>query len=226
MSIKLYVEGGGSSKALKRACRKGFRIFIEKAGLQGRMPKIVASGSRKNAYEDFEKKHDHAAHEDVSALLLVDAEGPVGEAEPWQHLKDRDGWNRPDGATDDQCHLMVEVMETWFLADRRALRVFYGQGYRENALPPNPQVEQIPKQDVLNGLDRAANGTTKGSYDKGSHSYEILAKIDPEKVKNVSPYANRLIETLFKFGGSEAPEDKDSVSGKPVDRSGRRDRLG
>ncbi len=61
MSIKLYVEGGGDSKTLKTAYRKGFRIFIEKAGLEGRMPSIVACGRRESAYEDFAKRHEDGA---------------------------------------------------------------------------------------------------------------------------------------------------------------------
>ena len=93
MSIKLYVEGGGDSKTLKAACRKGFRMFITKAGLQGSMPHIVACGSRENTYKDFVRKHEHATHEDKIALLLVDAEGPVRKAGPWQHLKTHEGWD-------------------------------------------------------------------------------------------------------------------------------------
>ena len=59
VKIKLYAEGGGSSRALKRACRRGFRKFIEKSGLKGTMPEIVASGSRRNAYDDFATRHHH-----------------------------------------------------------------------------------------------------------------------------------------------------------------------
>ena len=193
MSIKLYVEGGGDSKVLKTACRKGFRTFVEKAGLTGSMPGVVACGSRRNAYEKFETAQ---AQKDKSALLLVDAEGPVTAKGAWQHLKERDGWDRPGGAADSQCHLMVQVMESWFLADRDALEGFYGQGYRSNALPSGQNVEQVPKQDVLKGLDRAAGNTSKGSYKKGAHSYEILATLDPARVRNASPHADRLIRAL------------------------------
>lgn len=196
VSIKLCVEGGGDSKILRTACREGFRTFIEKAGLAGMMPRIVACGGRDNAYNDFV-----IAHQQGNAMLLVDAEEPVNEA-GWRHLNNRDGWPRPDGATDDQCHLMVEIMESWFLADREALEEFYGQGYRGNALPQNPQVEQIAKQDVLNGLDGAARETSKRRYDKGSHSFGILAKLDPEKVRNASPHAKRFIEALLAQGQS------------------------
>ena len=30
---------------------------------------------------------------------------------------------------------MVQCMENWFLADRETLRAYFGQGYKETALP-------------------------------------------------------------------------------------------
>lgn len=149
VSVKLYVEGGGGSKTLKTACRKGFQRFIEKAGLQGRMPRVVACGSRRNAYESFKTAH---AGQDTTVLLLVDAEGPVTAESPWQHLEIHDNWDRPDHATDDQCHLMVQIMESWFLADPQTLKTFYGQGYRPDALPSDQHVERIAKRDVSTAL--------------------------------------------------------------------------
>ena len=137
MSVKLYVEGGGDSKSLKRACRRGFGKFLERAGAAGRMPRIVACGSRRDAYESFEAAH---ASQDGDAMLLVDAEATVTSQGPWQHLKVRDGWERPEGATDEQCHLMVQVMESWFLADADTLSSFYDQGFRKASdLPQNPR---------------------------------------------------------------------------------------
>jgi len=206
VKVKLYVEGGGVRKTTKSACRRGFRRFVERSGLKGRMPDIVASGSRRSAYEAFATRHRESANKNESALLLVDAEGPVGKALPWEYLNDRDGWNRPDGATDEQCHLMVQVMESWFLVDRTALEEYYGQGFQESALPSNPQIEQVAKNDVFNGLNRASRNTTKGRYDKGRHSFEILEKIDPEKVTDASPHARRFVETLFKLAESQAPK--------------------
>ena len=196
VSIKLYVEGGGESKTLKTACRKGFRSFLEKAGLTGSLPRMVACGSRQNAYDSFKTAH---AHGDETVLLLVDAEGPVTADGAWQHLQARDGWNRPDRATEEQCHLMVEVMESWFLAGREALEAFYGQGYRSNALSPSQDVEQIPKGDVLDGLAQATRNSTKGRYDKGAHSFKILEKLDPAKVREASPYGDRFISTLSRL---------------------------
>ena len=178
---------------LKRECRKGFNEFIEKAGLTGSMPRIVACGGRQDAYDRFKTAH---ASGNSDAVLLVDSEGPVSPSGSWQHLKSRDGWDRPAGTTDDQCHLMVQVMESWFLADKDALSSFYGQGFRPQTLPANPDIEKVSKPDVLNGLAQATRDTGKGPYKKGSNSFAILEKLDPEKVRNESPYADRFIRAL------------------------------
>ena len=158
------------------------------------MPRIVACGSRDNAYDRFRTGHSSKG---VSAMLLVDSEGPVTALGTWQHLKSRDGWDRPSGATDDQCHLMVEVMESWFLADKDALQAYFGQGFRRQALPLNPNIEQIPKQDVERGLDGATQGTMKGRYRKGADSFGILMRLDPAKVRKGSCYADRFVKALL-----------------------------
>ena len=192
MSIQLFVEGSGNTRASRAACRTGFRKFIENAGLAGDMPQIVPSGSRGNAYNDFRT----ACAAGESAMLLVDAESPVTAQSPWQHLNQSDGWNAPPGAADHQCHLMVQAMESWFLADVPALQSFYGQGFRPQDLPANPTIENVSKPDVLNGLARAARATKKGSYKKGSDSFEILGRLDPARVRAASPYADRFINAL------------------------------
>ena len=192
VSASLYVEGGGDSKSLKTACRRGFRKFIENAGAAGGVSNIVACGSRGNAYNSFKT----ALNSGVNALLLVDAEGPVTTQEAWPHLKTNDNWDHPATATDDQCHLMVQVMESWFLADADALASFYGQDFNRGPLPANRNIEQVPKQDALVGLDQAARNTRKGGYKKGPDSYDILAKLNPAKVRGMSPFGERFIQAL------------------------------
>ena len=192
VSVRIYIEGGGEGK-LKSKCRKAFSVFIEKAGLKGNMPKVMPCGPRKSAYAKFRAAH---VKSEGKVLLLVDAEAPVTTAKSWQHLKSRDGWDRPAGATDDQCHLMVQVMESWFLADREALAAYYGQGFHELGLPQNPNVEQVSKQDVYNGLESATKNTGKRGYSKGKHSFEILEDLDPERVMTASDHAKRFIEVL------------------------------
>jgi hypothetical protein len=99
--IKIYIEGGGDQAKLKRACRRAFSKFFERAGFAGRMPGVVACGSRNKAFNDF-CTAVATANDGVLPLLLVDSEGPVdslyqqaGNFKPWDHLKRRDDWFRP-----------------------------------------------------------------------------------------------------------------------------------
>ncbi len=198
MSSIVYVEGGGDTKALRTECRKGFGEFFDKAGLKGRMPRISACGSRQQAYDDFRHALDKPGN-DRFAVLLVDSEGPVAKvSDAWSHLKTRDNWNRPDMATHDGAHLMVQCMEAWFLADQATLAEFFGVGFNRNALPARPDVENIQKADIGQGLNRATRRcASKGAYRKGRHSFAILAKLNPEKVVAASPHAKRLVDTLL-----------------------------
>ncbi len=89
-------------------------------------------------------------------------------------------------------------MESWFLADRAALQEYYGHGFRPNTLPGNPAVEEVTKQDVMEGLARATQDTTKGEYHKTRHGFDILGALDPVKVGNGSPHAQTFLEFLRK----------------------------
>lgn len=196
MRIKVFVEGGGETKALRTKCRRSFSNFFQKAGMEGRMPSVVASGSRREAFDDFRAAVRRPGRYDF-IVLLVDSEGPVTTG-PWQHLKKKpDNWDQPSGTTDAQVHLMVQCMEAWFLADRDTLATYYGNGFKQNALPARQDIEKIPKDDVLNGLKNATrSGVSKGEYEKGQHSFDILAQTDPNKVIAASPHAQRLVDTL------------------------------
>jgi hypothetical protein len=195
VKVKIYVEGGGESNALRTKCREGFSKLIENAGFKSRMPRIVACGGRRCAYEDFCTAVENATADEFP-LLLVDSEAMVSSA-PWDHLRTRDGWDRPSQATDEHAHLMVQCMEAWFLADRDTLSEFFGQGFRPNALPANNNVEEISKEDLSRGLENATRDTrTKGVYDKGKHSFELLAALDSSKVQDSSQHARRFFDTL------------------------------
>lgn len=204
--VKLYVEGGGDTAALKSTCREGFATFVTKAGLKNR-PRIVACGSRRDAFESF----CTAIANGEKAILLVDSEevvnmqhqqGQPDAWQPWAHLKARagDGWDKPNNATETDCHLMTQIMESWFLADRDALKTFFGQGFKENALPAaNNAIEGIAKQNVYSSLTQStSNCKTKTAYGKGEHSFKLLTKIDPKKIAQASPWAKRFLDMLRK----------------------------
>jgi hypothetical protein len=195
VNVKIYVEGGGDSQKLRTECRRAFSQFFERAGFKGRMPAIVACGSRENAYDSFCTALAEAAEDDFP-LLLVDSEAAVTRA-PWPHLKTRDNWDKPPDAVDAQAQLMVQCMETWFLADREALAKFYGQGFHAKSLPANANIEEIEKAKVFSSLKEATRQTKKkGAYSKGSQAFALLAKIAPATVIKASKHAKRLIDTL------------------------------
>ncbi|MCZ8286023.1 MAG: DUF4276 family protein, partial [Bacteroidia bacterium] len=118
---------------------------------------------------------------------------------PWAHLKSRpgDGWDMPSGSDHVGCHLMVQVMESWFIADPVTLEAFFGQGFKSTALPAANQIEAIDKQKIFDALDKATkNCKTKAKYGKGEHSFEILSKIEPNRIIDSSRWAKRFIDHL------------------------------
>lgn len=202
--MKIFVEGGGDVALLMTACRKGFSEFLRKAGLAGIMPRIVACGGRQNAYDAFctAMRHDEAA------MLLVDSEDAVNsgcqqgepkEWKPWLHLQSRPGdkWRKPEKATDQDCHLMVQCMESWFVADMTALEEFFGRGFHAKAVPvAGNDIESIGKSKVYASLVAASRHCeSKNAYAKGEHSFRILATISPDRVAAASPWARRFLDT-------------------------------
>jgi hypothetical protein len=198
--VKIFIEGGGDSDAQYSKFREAMRVFLEKAGVKGRMPRMVFCGGRKEAFDDYKTE----IKDGKSAYLLVDSEEAVKDTfqegedmtkwKPWGHLKQRTGdkWEKPKGAEDNQCHLMVQCMENWFLADSAALKNVFTKGFKERKLPVNKQIETIGKTEAYDALEAA----TKDNYSKGRNSFKILAEIDPAKVTSASPWAKRFVDTL------------------------------
>ena len=196
MKTKLYVEGGGGGKDRRIACTRGFNKLLAKAGFEGRMPATVACGSRNDAFDRF--KTALSSGDDRYPMLLVDSEAEVrGGDGPWSHLARVDGWARPEHADDDQAQLMVQCMETWCVADRKTLRSFFGQHLQERALPPLDNLEGRSKDDVQRGLkDATRKCGCDRKYEKGRRSFELLAELDPDALKETLPHFARLCECL------------------------------
>ena len=194
MTATLYIEGGGEGKDLRTRFRKGWRTFFDAAGVDDRT-KIVRGGGRQRTYDMFAVAVRDRRN-DTLPLLLVDSEGAVQSGHsPWQHLLARDGWNKPRGVGDKQAFLMVQFMETWFLADKDGLRRYFGQRFRGQAIKQWPNLEAVPKETVLNALAQATAACRK-AYGKGKTSFELLAHINPDRVATACPHANALMQRL------------------------------
>lgn len=193
--VKLFVEGGGDTNQLRTKLRAGFARFLEKAGFKGRMPRIVACGGRGEAYDDFCKSFEG---KELDSILLVDSEEQISARGKWDHVQKRQGdhWTRPEGAAENDIHFMVSAMEAWLHADRDALQAFFGPEFRADSLSAQKDVEKISKQDLYEGLSRATKNCKKGHYSKGGHSFDILAKLDPVKVRKASPHADQFLREL------------------------------
>lgn len=203
--VRIYIEGGGDSRDTKRRLREGFSVFLKDLREVARQRRIgwsiIMCGSRQSAFADF--KTAVLTHPDAFNVLLVDAEDAVN-SEPWKHLQIRDAWDGGNIA-DEHCHLMVQVMESWFLADKDALNSYYGQHLYRNALPRNSNVEEISKADVARALENATRQTKKGCYEKIRHASELLELINVARVRDAAPHCERLFTTLLqKMRGEES----------------------
>ena len=189
--IAIYMEGGGDSHDGRAALRVGMDALLKPlkdiAQRERMRWRLIACGGRDAAFKAF---RNAAKDDDTIVALLVDSEGPVSTT-PTAHLAERDGWKLL-AADGDAIHLMVQVMETWIVADEAALSRYYGSGLEAGQLPRRPMLEEVPKADLVRALVRATAATSKGSYRKIRHASELLARIDPEVVKRRCPHFDRL----------------------------------
>ncbi len=194
--IRVYIEGGGDSAPKKAELRRGFQAFLqplrELAQDKRLQWDVILCGSRGSAYSDY--CIALRSHPDSINILLVDAEAPVAGG-AWTHLVERDRWENP-GVGEDRCHLMVQTVEAWLIADPDALQAYYGQGFHRGALPARRNVEDIPKADVLKALQQASKKTSKGEYHKIKHCAALLAKINANKVRLRAGHCERLFTTI------------------------------
>ena len=197
VSAKIYVEGGGDTKEMHSRCREGFRKLMERCGLKGRLPRLIACGGRDSTYDDFRIAHDTNTT-GVYIALLVDSEDTVTDiGKPWVHLKTRDKWDKPVGATDAQALLMATCMETWIVADRPTLRGYYGGKLKEASLPSLVNLESRNRQDIQDGLCQATSNC-KNMYEKGRRSFELVGELDPAEIRKYSPSFVRFQDILKK----------------------------
>lgn len=163
----LFVEGsriGPDSRNDQRECREAFKNLLVRCGFEGRLPRIFASGSRNNAYDNLCNALKDNSYP-VFVAMLIDSEDPIPDMEnTWEHLTKRDGWARPDGATDSQALLMTTSMETWILAGC-------------TSIPASASLEKRDRKEVLDRLGKELPG-----YKKGKQSFRFLAQVDPEKL--------------------------------------------
>ncbi len=164
--LRIYFEGDDR-------LRPGFRSFLSEIAEAARRndwrfaPPIATYVRPVQAFRIALQTHSSAWN-----VLLLDWEDPNEAGVRKKHLENCDP---------DSVFWMVQIMESWFLADADALKTLF----RVSLTGGNPNVEAIPKEDVLARLKKAANG----EYHKVKHGTKLLESIDPAKVRKAAPTA-------------------------------------
>ena len=200
-AIHVYYEGDDT---LGRGFRKFFAAILRTAR-QRRIPfRLIHGGSQENTVADFlTAVHTNEDDPDTLDILLVDSDGPADSNDPHydrfrQALQNTPHWQRERrGVTvqPNQFHWMIQAMETWLLADRAALRRYYGQRLREGGIPGSEStVEDISNPDSV--LKTATRNTQKGRYHKTQHAPDLLESVDVGNVRGNAPACDRLFTIL------------------------------
>ncbi len=207
--IAIYIEGGGDTAQTLDPFRRGMSAFLNSVVKLVRERRIrwrlIPCGGRKQAYDAFIDALNNEPG--VFNVLMVDSEDPVAiTVSPWEHLKNRvgDKWEKPAGADDTRCQMMVACMEAWFLADPAGLKRHYGGKFNEKALPPASQAETRTKDAINDALKKATRPTPAKEYQKIRDGAKLLEKVDPTKVREHCKWCDRLFQALGKAIGDKA----------------------
>ncbi|HLJ09906.1 MAG TPA: DUF4276 family protein [Planctomycetaceae bacterium] len=201
-NVRLYVEGGGDQKNTKQLLQNAIGAFLANGLAQfgtKRRPKVIVWGANLHTLALFSAAI--SKHSQSVCVLLVDADGPV-DCAPAEQLRRKHDWRKPQAVSDEQVHLMVQTMEAWIVADREALRDFYGPNLNEKQLSGRDDVEEIPTHELLEGLKRATRSTRKGEYHKIRHASILLQRINAGKAASRARHLKSLLEYLAKVLGS------------------------
>jgi hypothetical protein len=158
--LRIYFEGDDR-------LRSGFREFFSEVAdaaraKSWRFAAVATYGRPVQAFQIAVKSHQPGTWN----VLLLDWED---DQEAAIRKKNIEACDR------DSVFWMIQIMESWFLADIDALREVFKRNLGESALKRNPNVEEIPKQDVLDCLKNA----TGGRYHKVEHGVKLLQLLDP-----------------------------------------------
>jgi hypothetical protein len=196
--FKIYTEGSGDTNKLQAVGREAMTKFL--SGLKLRMPcRIIMCGGRQQAFNDFCVAMRGVRLGGDIPLLLVDAEDAVStDAEPWVHLKIRDKWDKPEGATNDHAFLMVQTMEAWLVCDPSAWKAWNQRVDKTKLLAiHNNNVEFIGKENLESRCESICKSVGE-SYlkNKRLNGFRILKGVQPALVRENSNEAKRFFDFI------------------------------
>ena len=170
--VQLYMEG---NKRLRAPMSQFIRKITGPIDL-----KITPCNSRDDAIKQCMK--------DIGAMLLIDSEG--------EELRSLITRIRSQIGATNRAFFMVQKMEAWFIADRQTIADYFGPGFRESALPPNTNVENVSTRDIDDALSNAARNCPKQRYVKGRDDVGLLNRLNPTAVYATCPNFKLLVDHL------------------------------
>jgi Domain of unknown function (DUF4276) len=192
VTLTIIVEGGSKGNASVE--KKGFSQLFGKVCRVGEQPRVKLAGSRIQAMKAFLAELE-AGRE---AVLLIDSEEPCDHPTGRSYLMatiPTHGIHEIGSSHDDDVHLMVQVMESWFFADPEGVRsrvMNLDVSKLANELNRRDgNVELIPKDDAQRLFAQACGGRYKKV-----HHLEFIGRISPEKLATASVRAAALFRRL------------------------------
>lgn len=171
--LRIYFEG---DKRLKPGFHRFLGEIVEASrSKRCRLQLVEAEGTPIQDFRDALKTHPDACN-----VLLLD----------WEEKDEATIRKRGlEGCDPESIFWMVQIMESWFLADDDALKTLF----KGSLTKGNPKVEEIPKEDVMERLNKAANG----EYHKVKHGTKLLELIDPAIVRKAAPNCERMFSVIL-----------------------------
>ena len=193
--VNLHFEGDDD-------LRPGFRNLldrhIERARRQRIRFNLIAGGPRYETVKDF---LDSCRH-NPSALnvLLIDSESSVSDvSQSIRTLSRHSVWDSDVHCEDSQVNFMVQAMEAWFVADRRALESHFGNRFNANALPSPQSAEAIDPDALVAAIQSglpSRRGRRRPRCRKTADGVELLGLLDHSTVGRYCPNFKRLMDFL------------------------------
>ena len=192
--INIYFEGNND---LKPGFRRLFDRHVQRARQRGVKFDLFAGGPRYETVKDFLDSCRH--NPSALNILLIDSESAVSDVRrSIRALRRHSVWDADVHCEDAQVNFMVQAMEAWFVADRRALASHFGNRYNANALPSPQSAESIAPANLVAAIQRGLprRGRRRRSYDKVSDGAALLGLIDHATVSRHCPNFRRLMDFL------------------------------
>ena len=168
--------------------KRGLKEFLDKFSPDGRKVKVVMGFGRVQAAGAFLDRIRKGA----DAFLLIDVEGAL-TAESISTVVG------PDLAEyGDRVFFMVQVMESWFIADSNALKGIKNATLSlldDELRKQNGNIEAILKSRASELFTKATSPHACSKENGKGLRLSYLANLDPEKLRKASPEADRLIRT-------------------------------